>query len=479
MKQLSLSTSVKYTAVSLLLIFSSFCMAQVDKENEKPWPPKLQYNRAYENYDYLKEKDSSPYRNVYGNYLKYLSLNKSKSIYLNFGAQYRPRLEHFSNIEWTEEDQTFYSQRLDVFASINFGKQVRFFGELIHGYTSNEKQITESDDLDLHQGFLEVKFPIRKIGKGVFRFGRQEIQLGSSRLISIREGPNIKRSFDLAYLSFQFNKIALRGFYGKAVSPKFNAFDNSFELFNSNAINPQVWVADLKFPIKNLNGTNEIYYIGFQSKRSSFNDVSGKEIRHSIGIRRFGLLGRRFSYNTELVYQFGDIANNTISAYNIEADWKYAFINLKWTPKIGLKLDWSSGDKSSGDDKIQTFNPLFVNPGIYSLAAVNTPANLIAVHPNVTIYPLEGCSIYMDCSLLYRTEKNDGLYAPPRFQVRQANGIDEKRIGNVLGINLKYEISYNLEFELKSSYFIAGDFIKRSGPANNTFYISPTLSFKI
>lgn len=462
-----------------MILYSLVCVAQEDEKKGKPNPPRLQYNRANENYDYLKDKNENPYKNVVGNTLKYISLNDRKSVYLNFGAQYRPRIEHFSNINWTEENETFYSQRLEFYTDLNIGKHIRFFGELIHGHTSNEKQVPESDEIDLHQGFLEIKFPLGEKSKASFRFGRQEINLGSSRLISIREGPNIKRSFDLAHVSFQLNRVSIRAFYGKTVTPNFEAFDNDFQLFNSNALNPQVWVTDIKFPIKNLNGTNEVYYIGFHSKTSSFSDVTGLEMRHSIGLRRYGLFGKRFSYNTEIVYQFGDIAHNNIRAFNVETDWKYKLINLQWKPKIGLKLDWSSGDKQSGDGKIQTFNPLFVNPSIYSLAAVNTPANLIAIHPNITFYPFEDCSIYLDYSLLYRTSKNDGLYAPPRFQVRQANGIQEKQIGNVIGLNINYEINYNLEFELKSSYFIAGEFIKASGFSNNTFYISPTLSFKL
>ncbi|MEL7004194.1 MAG: alginate export family protein, partial [Bacteroidota bacterium] len=127
---------------------------------------------------------------------------------------------------------------------------------------------------------------------------------------------------------------------------------------------------------------------------------------------------------------------------------------------------------------MNTFNPLFVNPALYSLAAVNTPANLTSLHPNLTLFPVERLMIYIDYSLFYRTSKQDGLYAPPRFLVRESSNTSSKKIGNVLGFKVKYEINHNLEFESTSSYFSPGGFIKETGDSESTFYFSSTVSFK-
>lgn len=462
--------------ILLSILVSMNCKAQ--ETEVKPNPPAFKLNRSDENYGYLKNGDLNPYKRRLGDGLKQISLNKQNSFLIDFGGQYRPRLEYFNNLDWTEEDVAFYSQRIDIYANFTLGKHVRFFGELIHGYTSNEKQIVESDELDLHQGFIEFYFRTAQNGNVSFRFGRQEMILGSSRLISNREGPNIKRSFDLIQGFYQNRSVTTKAFYGKAIIPNFFAFDNRTALFDSNSPAPAFWGIDMKFSINGIPGNNEGYYIGFHSNYSVFSDAIGEEVRHSIGLRRYDTPKNGLSYNTEMVYQFGSIGDNSISAFNIETDWKYALSQLRWQTKIGLKLDWSSGDRRTGDGKIQTFNPLFVNPAIYNLAAINTPANLIALHPNITVYPFEGFSIYLDYSLLYRTSRNDGLYAPPRFQTREANGIKDRHIGNVAGMNIRYEINANLDIELRSSYFIAGAFLIATGSSNNTFHLSPTLSFK-
>ena len=331
----------------------------------------------------------------------------------------------------------------------------------------------------MHQGFVEW-IPIETGNLSLsIRVGRQELSLGASRLIGIRDGPNIRRSFDLSRISFQNGRKSIDLLYGQEVNPKFGAFDNVSRIFGEDRDqNPRIWSVYVQRPTPTLNGLFETYYIGFQSSNSTFSDVSGRETRHSLGARSSGNLGNVFSYNTELIYQFGRLSGNSINAVNFETDWTYTFKTSTWKPALGLKLDWSTGDAALDDDEINTFNPLFVNPAIYSLAGVNTPANLTSFHPNLTIYPADGLVVYVEYAVFYRTRANDGFYSPPRFQTRPAEGNQDKHIGDVVGLRVTWNIHRNVSFALMSSYFAAGSFIKSSGPSNDIFYVSPTLNFR-
>ncbi|MEL7121847.1 MAG: alginate export family protein, partial [Bacteroidota bacterium] len=172
-----------------------------------------------------------------------------------------------------------------------------------------------------------------------------------------------------------------------------------------------------------------------------------------------------------------DIGNNSISAFNIETDWKYTFINTKWRPTIGLKLDWSSGDRAVNDGKINSFNPLFVNPATYSLAAINTPVNLFSLHPSLILFPNRNLFVNIEYAFFYRSSSVDGFYSPPRIQTRMADGISEKSLGNVFGLFMKYTFSKYCAIDVRSSYFTAGSFIEQSGPSAPIFQIAPTLTF--
>ncbi|OJJ19355.1 hypothetical protein BKI52_21330 [marine bacterium AO1-C] len=455
------------------LLFNSQYFLLVAQKNS---PPPIAALRAEESYAFLQNKDSlNNAHSIFLEPLKWISIRKN--IHLTLGGEYRARLEHFTNKSYTTEDETFYSQRLSLHASLQVGSKVRLFGEAYHGYVSNGNQLLESDEIDLHQAFLEWKIINKKQTSASLRVGRQEIGYGASRLIGIREGPNLRRSFDMARFILKRGNAFVQVMYGKEININFYAFDNTSNIFDNQANNPTLWGAYWQRPLPSGAQSLDIYYFGFKSKLAQFNDIAGEELRHSLGIRSYGKLGR-FSYNSELIYQFGTLNQATIAAFNLEADWKFLLAKSGWKPTLGIKLDWSSGDQSPGDNKVQTFNPMFVNPAIYSLAAVNTPANITSFHPNVTVTPLKGLVVLVDYALFYRTQTADGVYAPPRFLVRPANGSVEKHVGDVIGIQVRYALHRNITFDMRSSYFIPGRFLKASGASENTFYIAPTLSLK-
>ncbi len=437
--------------------------------------PNINMLRAQESYQFL---DSVESKVIFLQPLKFIPLSRDHNTYLSLGGEYRARVEHFTNENYTHEDRTFYSQRVDFHASLQFGEKLRLFGELYSGFVSGPDQIPlESDEVDLHQGFLEWN-PVNASNLEVkVRLGRQEIGYGASRLVGIREGPNMRRSFDMALAMFRRKNSSVDLFYGNEVAISPFSFDNRSNIFQEGAPNPSFWGVYYRRPLLKDFGKLDVYYFGFWSPFSRFNDVTGEETRHSVGARSFGKK-KRLSYNTELIVQLGTLGGSSILAYNFETDWKYAVVQEGWKTQVGIKADWSSGDRNAGDGKVGTFNPLFVNPALYSLAAVNTPANILSFHPNLTFSPRENLKIYLDYAFFYRTQLNDGLYGPPRFLTREANGIDSRRIGDVLGLQLSYEIHRNISFELRSSYFLAGRFLEESGDSENTFYISPTMSFK-
>ncbi|MEM6263685.1 MAG: alginate export family protein [Bacteroidota bacterium] len=462
-----------------IVVLMAICMAcfkgmgQEQYSNKGAAPPILML-RAEEDYRFLKDNDSLDF---FLKELKFIPLNRKKTTVLTLGGGFRPRVEHFTNENYTTEDNTYYSQRLDVHASLRIGTRVRVFAELYHGLTSDGRVPLESDELDVHQAFVDVGLWEKGTGSAKVRIGRQEIGYGSSRLVGIREGPNMRRSFDMARLMVIHKKSSLDLLYGKEVSITPSAFDNTSSIFNANGGSPTLWGIYYRRPFLKDIGKIDLYYLGFHSNASAVNDVAGEELRHAVGIRSFGSKSR-LSYNTELIFQVGEIDESEIFAFNFETDWKFMLISSGWKPTIGLRLDWSSGDRENGDGRIETFNPMFVNPAIYSLAAVNTPANLTSLHPNVTIYPAKGLSIYVDYALFYRTQTADGYYLPPRFIARPGTGGTSRHLGDALGFQLTYELNRNQSFDVRCSYFIAGEFIEETGSSENTFYVAPTMSVK-
>ncbi|MCL9806972.1 alginate export family protein [Flavobacterium amniphilum] len=433
--------------------------------------PNIKLLREDENYSFLLQNDSL--RNAsFFNQIKAIPLSKNKSIYLSLGGEFRPRFEHTDNKNWSsneDADESFYSQRMMFHTDLHLGKYVRVFGQLTHGLVSlKESLILQSDKLDLHQSFAEFTIPIKSTSLRI-RAGRQELFLGSGRLISFRNGPNSRLSFDMLRIIIDNNFFNGNLFYGREVKVPNGIFDNR----SSDA--PYTWGIGVNTNNNNFYGKTSLYYIGFDSKMVMYEAGINPETRHTIGIRRFGSIGKRFKFNTELNYQFGDFGDKTISAFSIAGDWHYNLINTKFKPDFGLKLDYISGDKNKGDNKLGTFNPYFNNPAYFGLITQVAAMNMFDIHPSIKLNFTERFEAVIEADFYWRAKLEDGLYNGGKRLILPSNNSNSRFIGFQNGLKLEYEINRNLQLSSETYLFVAGDFVKQSGASKNTFYNGLTI----
>ena len=433
--------------------------------------PPIKALRAEENYGILLKNDTL--RNAsFLNKLKAIPFNKDKSIYLSLGGEFRPRWEHTDNRNWSAKevaDEDFYSQRIMFHTDLHLGKHVRVFGQLTHGFVSTDKPVyVQSDELDLHQAFAEFSIPIKE-ATFKLRAGRQELLLGSGRLMAFRDGPNSRLSFDMARIMLDGKGFNSNLFFGREVKVPNGIFDNK----SKDA--PYTWGMELVANTKKILGHTTVYYIGFDAKLVKYNDGINPETRHTFGLRRFGNLGKRFKYNTELNYQFGKFGDKTISAFSIEGDWHYNLINTKFKPDLGIKLDYVSGDKNQGDDKLGTFNPYFNNPAYFGLITQVAAMNLFDIHPSAKLQLTEKLSATAEADFYWRAQLNDGLYSGSKSLLRASSNSQSRWIGWQGGLKLEYEINRHIKLSNETYYFVAGDFVEETGDSNNTFYNGLTL----
>lgn len=262
---------------TLLCLPMFLCFTGMQAQTDKRAAPSLKSDPAEEDYSYLKDEESAnEYETIFAQDLKFISLNQSKTSYLSLGGHYRPRFESTTNENNSEEDLSYYSQRLNLHGDLHLGNHIRIFTDLIHGLTSsNEPQALEDEDFAIHQAYLEFSIPTQE-NELAFTFGRKELDYGAARLIARRNGPNMRRSFDLGMADYEFrgNKIDL--FYGKEVLSQFGALDNEFTLLEQDVPNPSIWGVYSDIEVHKVIGNTQLYYLGFHSNASSFSDLSGK-----------------------------------------------------------------------------------------------------------------------------------------------------------------------------------------------------------
>ncbi|MEL7063102.1 MAG: hypothetical protein AAFP00_05150 [Bacteroidota bacterium] len=97
-----------------LVLYAAPMMYGQTSSPEGRLPPILMV-RGEESYTFLKNNDSTSF---FLHKLKWIPLNEKESVALTLGGEYRARLEHFTNEDYTPTNRTYYAQRLSLHAGL-------------------------------------------------------------------------------------------------------------------------------------------------------------------------------------------------------------------------------------------------------------------------------------------------------------------------------------------------------------------------
>lgn len=432
--------------------------------------------RYDEDYTYL-AKDSG--KRTFYDKLKYVSFNRSKTVFATFGGEVRYQYGLFRNEEWgdSEDDKAgFLLLRHMVHADWHAGRHFRIFSQLKANFELGRNEgpriPIDEDRLSLHQLFADAVFTLTP-GRSALkaRIGRQELMYGSQRLIATREGPNNRQNFDALKLFYTTPAFQLDVFYANPIQNLPGVWDDkrredidmlgAYAVFN-------------KLPFI---GNADVYIISLVKQTARFNDGSAKEDRYSIGTRVWNRKGR-WRYDGELVYQVGQFGTNNVNAWTASINADYTFAGKKIKPVVGLKTEIISGDQKKGDNKLQTFNPLFPRGAYFGFPALVGPANLIDVHPSLSIPLSKVFKINAEYNLFWRHQTSDGLYGPAGNFIRSDNGSESYFIGHQTTAQFEYQPNKFFFSAMELAYFKAGNYLKESGNGKNVFIFNVTTTFK-
>ncbi|MEJ8818647.1 alginate export family protein [Lacibacter sp. H407] len=411
------------------------------------------------------------------NKLKHIPLGSKANI--SFGGELREQYQYFRNLNFGDVPPATVKSsvgqlwhRVMMHSNIEIGKKLRVFVQMNSTFRFfNPNPVTPEIDenrLSLHQAFIDYNFH----KNWMLRIGRQEMGYGNNRLLTFREGPNTRLTFDAAILKY---KTAKRKIDFLAVTPVLSkqfAFDDvSFKDY--------VWgVYGTEYVIpKKL--SVDYYFLNFTSNGRRYNFVPGKENRQSFGVRLFSQ-NKGFNYELESTYQTGSFNDLNIAAYGLSADINYK-LNSKLNFITGVSANYISGDKNNTDNKLNTYNLLFSKPS-YGLAAPIGSSNIININPYLRINPLKKLSVYTGVYFMQRQINRDGTYSPGMAQVRPspANLFEsaEKNIGTQYAIETTYELNQHFSFAADAAFFKAGNYVKETGKGLDISYFAFKAAFK-
>jgi len=409
--------------------------------------------------------------------LKYIPLSAAHDSYLSLSGEARLRYDDFTKGpgfglgNLTSDD--YVLTRGTLGADLHLGQYLRIFAQF--GYTAVDGKRgpvapTDASGLDWQQGFVEVKLPAGSKATLTERFGRQEMILGSQRLVALRDGPNLRQSFDGNRLIFKALRYEITAFAFRPVQLKREDFDDARDR------GQDFYGIYATFPIRKSGAFLDAYMLRLRRKGAVFAQGKGDERRDSAGVRLWGIRGP-VDYNFETLYQGGTFGPNTIRAWTIASETGYTAADLPWSPRFGLKADIASGDKDSADSQLNTLYALFPKGGYFTENGLIGPSNIIDLQPSVTLNPSPRLNIVLSAVLLWRDTIADAIYRQPYLPIAGTAGQPGRYTGTQYYVTPTWQINSHLLLSGTFVHFAVGDAIKAVGGDDND-YASAWLTYR-
>jgi len=404
--------------------------------------------------------------------LKNIPLGSHPGWYVNFGGSLRERFESFSNSAFGFPQaggvpaESYLLHRFLLSSDFHLGPYFRTFIQLGEEEEFGRRpgpQPTDIDRGDLAQGFIELNLPVTEGTTANIRAGRQEMMFGSSRLVDVREGPNIRQSFDGVRAWTTANDARVDAFWTRPVVNKPYWFDDQPDP------GQQFFGIYATTPVKAVPGLSiDIYYMGLDRNAAPLDAGTANEQRHSVGARFFGTAGP-VDYNFEGIYQFGQFGSRPISAFALFSDTGFTFASVWGRPRLAIKADIASGGDSRGAGSLGTFYPLFPKNNYFNEANIQTPMNYMDLYPYVKIQPRTDLAFTAGSDILWRQNTNDSFYQPPGVPIIPGNANSQQFLGVALNLQAEWQATPNLNLNVAVVHFFAEGFLRAAGAQDITW----------
>ena len=349
----------------------------------------------------------------------------------------------------------YFLQRYLFGTDVRLGSRVRVFAELQSGILNGKlgsPRPTDRNTFDLHQTFVELRSPVRRTDQFVLVVGRQELELGSSRLISASPGLNVKRSFDGVRFDYRTPSWKFVAAAAGLVGLESGAFDDRTDF------EQRFWgfaAARQKAGFARELGA---YYLGIDRPQSLYAQGAGSEVRHTVGMK-WGGGNARVDLNYDAVFQAGRFSGAPIRAWAFATETGLRPWTVAWQPRLSVRVDVASGDDNPANPDLQSFNPLFPGNSYSGAVGLLGPTNLTDFTPALTVTPRRGLLIGFEAPSYWRTSTADGVYGTDLRLLLPPQVGTGRYVGTNPGALVVWQATRHLQLQGVITRFLSGGFL--------------------
>jgi hypothetical protein len=434
--------------------------AQTEADDAAPARPALKSNRWQEDWSPLLDP---ALRTEPLDGLKAIALGPDA--WLSLGAILRERFEsnHAAALGVGRDADSDLLQRLQLHADLRLGTRWQVFTQLedARAYGKDRVGPTDRNPLDLRMAFVAYAAPLAG-GEVKMRVGRQEFAFDLQRFVSLRDGPNVRQSFDAVWANYEHGPWRWIGFVSRpvqyAAETTFDDTSNRHFAFDTLRAERQVL------------GTDELslYYARYALDEAAFLDATGDERRDILDARFAGVQGA-LDWDLEAMGQRGRVGATRVRAWGMGGRLGYTFAQAGWWPRLGVQVDAASGDRKAGDGRLETFNPLFPNGYYFSLAGYTGYVNLLHVKPTLTVHPSERLTVTGALGLLWRQSTADAVYVQPDAPLAGTAGTGHRWTGAYAQLRGDWKVNPHLTASVELVHYQAGDTLRAAGGRDSQY----------
>jgi Alginate export len=430
-----------------------------DENTSTPQRPAILFNRWQEDWSVL--ADPRVQREPFDEF-KYIPLSDTdRYTYLSFGADTRERFESNNAANFgtgPNRSQNYVISRNEFDADLRIANQVQAFVQFQADYAPWKTMLTpvDRDKLDLEQAFIALVEPL---GGGTLklRAGRQQFAFDLQRFVSVRDGPNVRQSYDAGWADYENGPWRFITFYSLPVQVRDNTIFDDYSSVNAQTFGGVRMERKLTDTI-NINA----YYANFTQTDVHFPNAAGDERIDIFDLRTSGT-ANHIDWDLEAMNQSGRIGTRAIEAWAFGSLAGYTFADLNWTPRLGIQVDAASGDGNLPGRAFGTFNPLFPNGYYLTLAGYTGYVNLIHVKPSLTLHPSSSLKIMLAVAAQWRENTADAVYTQPDVPVPNTAGRPGAYTGSYGQLRLDWTIDRQTSFAVEAVHFAIGEALRNAG----------------
>ena len=369
---------------------------------------------------------------------------------VDFGGQTRLRYHDEQNMRGlglTGRDDDFLLYRTRLYANWKINSKWRVFSEFLYADSIDEMfaprgievQNFEPQNLFIERQLWESCGDTLKA-----RVGRQEISLGSQRLLSTLDWANTRQTFDGVRFTLDNKHITSDVLWIRPVKHSFTEFDSS-------SLDKQVYGI--------FNTHKNFTPVKLDSYWLALEDASTDLSVHTLGGR---VQTERDSLMTDLeggvqVGRNPDGSSATNAAVTAGSGIKLS--DQCWKPVLWAYYDWASGDDSTGNGWNQLFPLAHKYLGFmdfYGRRNIND-ANLL-----YTVQPNEKLTLLAWYHYFWLANGNDGPYNAPLTPFNPGGTVGSTDLGQEIDLLATYKLSIRSDVVFGYSHFFAGDYYETS-----------------